>query len=142
MHRVGVRPSVCLSCPSTAGRRRSPAIGRHLPRPTLESISGQRLTLRYEELGSTQTCCNQARSNRNSRKVLLYQYHRDCNKAVTNRRFRPRCCHLGSYFNRPKSSLVRPLACNWYYCAQLTAKLKAACALRFNWAATSSNLGL
>jgi len=29
----------------------------------------------------------------------------------------------------PKSSPVRPLACNWYYCAQLTAKPKAACAL-------------
>ena len=30
---------------------------------------------------------------------------------------RPRCCYLGSYFKRPKSSPVRPLACNWYYCA-------------------------
>jgi len=34
----------------------------------------------------------------------------------------------------PKSSPVRPLACNWYMlywynCAQLTAKPKAACAL-------------
>ena len=37
--------------------------------------------------------------------------------AVTDRRLRPRCCHLGSYFQRPKSSPVRPLACNWYYCA-------------------------
>jgi len=43
---------------------------------------------------------------------------------------------------RPKSSPVRPLACNWYHCAQLIAKPKAACALRFSWAATSSNLGL
>ena len=39
------------------------------------------------------------------------------NKAVTDRRLRPRCCNLGSYFKRPKSSPVRPLACNWYYCA-------------------------
>ena len=61
------------------------------------------------------------------------------NKAVIGRRLRPRCCHLGSYFKRPKSSSVRPLACNWYYCAQFIAKLKAACALRFSWAATSSN---
>jgi len=34
------------------------------------------------------------------------------NKAVTDRRLRPRCCHLGSYFKRPKSSPVRPLACD------------------------------
>jgi len=59
-----------------------------------------------------------------------------------DRRLRPRCCHLGSYFKRPKSSPVRPLSCNWYYCAQFIAKPKAACALRFSWAATSSNLGL
>ena len=35
----------------------------------------------------------------------------------------------GAYFKRPKSSPVRPLACNWYYCAQLIAKPKAARAL-------------
>jgi len=64
------------------------------------------------------------------------------NKAVIDRRLRPRCCHLGSYFKRPKSSTGRPLACNWYYCAQSIAKPKAACALRFSWAATSSNFGL
>jgi len=64
------------------------------------------------------------------------------NKAVIDRRLRPRCCHLGSYFKRPKSSSVRPLACNWYYCAQFIAKPKAACALHFGWTATSSNLGL
>jgi len=29
----------------------------------------------------------------------------------------------------PKSSPVRPLACNWYYCAQFIAKPKVACAL-------------
>ena len=55
-------------------------------------------------------------------------------------------CHshtyLGSFFKRPKTSSVRPLACSWYYCAQFTAKPKAACALRFSWAATSSNLCL
>ena len=64
------------------------------------------------------------------------------NKPVIDRRFRPRCCHLGSYLKHRKSSPVRPLACNWYYCAQFIAKPKAACALRFSWAATSSNLGL
>jgi len=64
------------------------------------------------------------------------------NKAVIDRRLRPRCCCLGSYFMRPKSSPVRPLVCNWYYCAQFIAEPKAACALRFSWAATSSNLGL
>ena len=63
-------------------------------------------------------------------------------KAVIDRRHRPRCCHQGSYFKRPKSSPVRPLACNWYYCAEFIAKPKAACALRLSWAATSSNLGL
>ena len=48
----------------------------------------------------------------------------------------------GKFFKRPKSSPVRPLVCNWYYCAQFIAKPEAACALRFSWAATSSNLGL
>jgi len=62
------------------------------------------------------------------------------NKAVIDRRLRPRCCHLGSYFKHPKSSPVRPLACNWYYCAQSVSKPKAACTLlRFSWAAASSN---
>ena len=30
------------------------------------------------------------------------------NKAVIDRRLSPRCCHVGSYFKRPKSSPVRP----------------------------------
>ena len=64
------------------------------------------------------------------------------NKAVVGHRLRPRCCQLRSYFMPPKSSSVRPLACNWHYCAQFIAKPKAACALRFSWTATSSNLGL
>ena len=64
------------------------------------------------------------------------------NNAVRDRTLRPRCCHLGSYLKRPKSSPVRPLAGNWYYCTQFIAKPKAACALRFNLAATFSNLGL
>ena len=64
------------------------------------------------------------------------------NKAVTDRRLHPRCCHLPSYFKRPKSSPVHALACNWYYCGQLIAKPKAAYALRCSRAATSSNLGL
>ena len=42
----------------------------------------------------------------------------------------------GKLFEAPKSSPVRPLACNWYYCAQFIAKPKVACALRFSWAAT------
>jgi len=32
-------------------------------------------------------------------------------ESSTDCRLRPLCCHLGSYFKRPKSSLVRPLAC-------------------------------
>ena len=64
------------------------------------------------------------------------------NKAVIDRRLRPRCCHMGSYFKRSKSSLERPLACTWYYCAQFIAKPKATCALRFSLEATSINLGL
>jgi len=39
-------------------------------------------------------------------------------------------------------SCVRLTACNWYYSAQIIAKPKAACAPRFSWAATSSNLSL
>ena len=61
------------------------------------------------------------------------------NKAVIDRRLCPRCCHLGSYFKRPKSSPVRLQ--EWCYCAQFIAKPKAACAPRLSWAATSSNLG-
>ena len=72
------------------------------------------------------------------RKIALY----NAKKAVIDRRLHPRCCHLESYFQRSKSSFVRPLACNWYYCSQFVAKPKAVCALRFSWAATSSNLGL
>ena len=49
-----------------------------------------------------------------------------------DRKLRPRCCHLRSYFKRPKSSLVRPLAGKWYYCAQFIAKPKVACALRLS----------
>jgi len=37
---------------------------------------------------------------------------------------------------------VHPSVCNWYYYAQFIVKPKAACALRFSWAATSSNLQL
>jgi len=61
---------------------------------------------------------------------------------LTYRRLRPRCCHLRSYFKRPKSSPMRPLASNRYYCAQLIARPKAACALCFSWTATSRYLGL
>ena len=57
------------------------------------------------------------------KKSCVVRYY---NTAVIDRRFRPLCCHLGSYFKRPKSSPVRPLACNWYYCAQLIAKPEAA----------------
>jgi len=50
------------------------------------------------------------------------------NTAVIDRRLRPRCCYLGSYFKRPKCSpAVRARACNWYNCAQFVAKPKAAC---------------
>ena len=67
-----------------------------------------------------------------------------CVRGVTSSSTRPQtplpvCCHLESYFKRPKSSPVRPLACSWYYSAQFIAKPKAVCALRFSWAATSTN---
>ena len=41
----------------------------------------------------------------------LTAFCRSVNKAVIDRRLRPRCYHLGSYFKRPKSSPVRSLAC-------------------------------
>jgi len=78
----------------------------------------------------------------NHDRQLVRTINSNNNTAVLDRRFRTQCYHLGSYFKRPKSSPVRPLACNWYYCAQFIAKPKTACALRFRWAATSSNLGL
>ena len=76
-------------------------------------------------------CCRQREQEVND-----HMCSQNANKAVTDRRLRPRCCHLGSYFKRPKSSPVRPLACNWYCCAQFLAKPQAACALRFSWAAS------
>jgi len=60
---------------------------------------------------------------------------------ITSKQYK-QSSHLWSSFKRPKSSLARPLARNCYYCAQFIAQPKAACALRFSWAATSSNLGL
>jgi len=42
----------------------------------------------------------------------------------------------------PANSPVHSLACDWYYCVNFIAKPKAACALRFSWSATSSNLGI
>ena len=46
------------------------------------------------------------------------------------------------YFKGHKSSpCVRCPATGWYHSAQFIPKPKAACALRFSWAATSSNLG-
>ena len=86
---------------------------------------------------SRRGCSDACKLQNNCRKIYCI-----LNKAVIDRRLRPRCSHLGSYFKRPRSSPVRPLACNWYYCAQFIAKPKAACALGFSWAATSSNLGL
>jgi len=63
-------------------------------------------------------------------------------KAVIDRILRPRCCHRGSYFKRVKAV---PCSVRWPatgITAQFVAKPKAACALHFSWAATSSNLGL
>jgi len=74
--------------------------------------------------------------------LVLISITKLVNKAVIDRRLRPRCCHQASYFKCPKSSPVHSLACNWYYCAQFIAKPKAACALHFSWTAASSNLGL
>ena len=53
------------------------------------------------------------------------------NKAVTDRKLRPRCCHLGlgSYFMHPKNSPVRPVG-------------KTACALRFSCVAASTRATL
>jgi len=64
------------------------------------------------------------------------------NKAVIDRRLRPGVATWEVTSKCPKSSPVRSLACNWYYCAQFIAKPKAACAMHFSWAATSNNLGL
>ena len=67
------------------------------------------------------------------------------NKTVIDRTLFSFCCqlqHKERYFKCQISSPVRPLACNWYYCAHFIAKPKAVCALRFTWAATSINLGL
>jgi len=59
--------------------------------------------------------------------VASVQLHKH-DKAVIDRRLRPRCCHTGSYFKRPKSSPVSPLACNWYYCAVYSLAQGCVCA--------------
>jgi len=69
--------------------------------------------------------------------ILLALLSQSVNKTLIGRRLRPRCRHPRSYFKRPKSSAVRPLAF-----AQFIANPKAACALRFSSAATSSSRGV
>jgi len=71
------------------------------------------------------------------------------NKAVIDRGLRPTPVlppgRLGSQFKRPKSSPLSPLTYSWLAITAhsfFIAKTKAVCALRFSWAATSSNLGL
>ena len=65
-----------------------------------------------------------------------------CKKAVIDRILRPRCCHPGSYFKRVKAVPCSVRLPATGITAQFVAKPKAACALHFSWAATSSNLGL
>jgi len=110
----------------------------HLPTRSAANAEGPRNALCRSK------CCQQQDNCRNKFKQPVEQIQNKSNKAVRpiDHRLRPRCCLLGSYVKRPKSSPVRPLACSWYYCAQLIAKPKAACALRLSWAATSSNVGL
>ena len=38
------------------------------------------------------------------------------NKAVVHRRLRSRCCHLSSYFKRPKKYSGASVGLQWYYC--------------------------
>jgi len=65
------------------------------------------------------------------------------NKAVIDRKLLPGVATREVTLSARKVvPCVRWPATALYYCAQLIAKPKAACALRFSWAATSSNLGL
>jgi len=59
----------------------------------------------------------------NRRSLNLYR-----NKEVIDRRLRPRYYHMESYFKRPKSNPVRPLECNWYYCAVYSQVQRCICA--------------
>jgi len=127
---VSVRPSVC-----PVDRQQQ----RRLAGLLLKSSAGSRYRLIAAAAVRNAGRVNFDPSVRRSIIFVTSNPQQYKNKAVIDRRLRPRCCYLGSYVKRPECSPVRPLACNWYYCAQFIAKPKAACALRFSWAATSSD---
>jgi len=68
--------------------------------------------------------------------LLFYIYSMSCghlvdtitNKAVIDCRLYLRCCHLGSYFQAPKSSPMHPLAYYWHYCTVYSPWLHVHCA--------------
>jgi len=123
---------LCVLCNHQYSRGKAVA-GNHVP-PTERVIVTSCIRRDTYAMG--------AKKRKSSFKGMLKTHFPQWQLAVIDRRLCPRCCHLESYFKRPKSSPVRPSACIWYYCAQFIAKPKAACALRFSLAAASSNLGL
>jgi len=92
-----------------------------------EQMSGRHRCPTFLVAAATGKRCCRRRTASGEFRISTTQPHDDINdKTVIDRRLRPRCCHLGSYFKRPKSSPVCPLACNWYYSALFIAKPKAA----------------
>jgi len=62
------------------------------------------------DLDKLHVCFNQS-TDHTSRSIDLFIDNN--NKAVTDRRLRPRCCHLGSYCKRPKNSKNVIVSCTF-----------------------------
>jgi len=62
------------------------------------------------DLDKLHVCFNQS-TDHTSRSIDLFIDNN--NKAVTDRRLRPRCCHLGSYCKRPKNSKSVIVSCTF-----------------------------
>jgi len=69
------------------------------------------------EKGYKKRCCGLCNDNQKSLPELAEDTDNELFKQGSHRPHTPPplYCHLGSFFKRPKSTPVRPLACNWYY---------------------------
>ena len=86
-----------------------------------EQMSGRHRCPTFLVAAATGKRCCRRRTASGEFRISTTQPHDDINdKTVIDRRLRPRCCDLGSYFKRPKNSPVRPLACNCQLVLQRT----------------------
>ena len=157
------RPSQTSSClsaltarRSSLARRRNGCISCTVSRSPLRRPVTRKLSRRCSELpppaaadtADDRSTCSVCSSDEQSQSAPFSMYNGDRRSCNTTPSHRPQTPPPGAatwevtLSARKVYSPMRLLACSWYYCAQFIAKPKAACALRFSWAATSSNLGL